>query len=169
MSGGFLQGYYITGLLRGFDDFKNIAKFFYNCFYLNTRLLTDLVGIDRFASFKYSLRYRLVYLYRNTISLGLLALSVFIRKAINTISSIFQGIIWLEREVWDLLGIVFSFNPDLRRILTDYGFKGHALRKDFPLSGYAEIYFNDGWGLLRYTPVSLTQNYRFFKQLRLWK
>jgi NADH-quinone oxidoreductase subunit C len=68
----------------------------------------------------------------------------------------------LEREVWDLYGIFFDSHPDLRRILTDYGFNGHPLRKDFPLTGFIEVYYNDSKKRLRYEPVELAQEYRTF-------
>jgi NADH-quinone oxidoreductase subunit C len=67
---------------------------------------------------------------------------------------------WAEREVWDLFGLYFTNHPDLRRLVTDYGFQGHALRKDFPLTGFYEIYYNDGGKLILYEPVELAQELR---------
>ncbi len=64
--------------------------------------------------------------------------------------------------MWDLYGIFFDSHPDLRRILTDYGFKGHPLRKDFPLTGFVEVYYNDSTKRLSYEPVELAQEYRVF-------
>lgn len=79
-----------------------------------------------------------------------------------SVTSLYRSANWLEREVWDLYGIFFDFHPDLRRILTDYGFKGHPLRKDFPLTGFVEIYYNDSTKRLSYESVELAQEYRTF-------
>ena len=76
--------------------------------------------------------------------------------------SIFSSACWLEREVWDLFGVFFKGNPDLRRILTDYGFSGHPLRKDFPLSGFYEIYYSLDKKRILTEPIELAQEYRVF-------
>jgi len=81
---------------------------------------------------------------------------------IPSVTPIFSGAGWLEREVWDLFGIFFEEHPDLRRILTDYGFSGHPLRKDFPLTGFLEVYYNDSAKRMNYEPVELSQEYRSF-------
>jgi NADH-quinone oxidoreductase subunit C len=75
---------------------------------------------------------------------------------------------WWEREAWDLFGIYFSDNPDLRRILTDYGFDGHPLRKDFPLTGYVELRYDEDQKRVVYEPVKLTQEFRSFDFLSPW-
>jgi len=89
--------------------------------------------------------------------------------SIATATKIFSSAGWFEREVFDMFGIVFTGHPDLRRILTDYGFEGHPLRKDFPLTGYVEIRYDDAKKRCVYEPVTLTQDFRNFDFLSPWE
>ncbi len=88
---------------------------------------------------------------------------------VPSVSTIWPVATWWEREAWDLFGIVFSGQPDLRRILTDYGFEGHPLRKDFPLTGYVEVRYDEDRKSVVYEPVKLTQDFRSFDFLSPWE
>ena len=79
---------------------------------------------------------------------------------VDSITPIFKGANWFEREAWDLYGVYFTGHPDLRRILTDYGFEGHPLRKDFPLSGYVEVRYDEIQKRVVCEPIELSQEYR---------
>ncbi len=88
---------------------------------------------------------------------------------VPTVTGLFSSAGWFEREVWDMFGVVFSDHPDLRRILTDYGFEGHPLRKDFPLTGFVERRYDDEQKRVVYEPVKLTQDFRNFDFLSPWE
>ena len=88
---------------------------------------------------------------------------------VPSVWEIFPSAVWFEREAWDMFGIFFSDNPDLRRILTDYGFEGHPLRKDFPLTGHVELRYDEEQKRVVYEPVELTQDYRTFDFLSPWE
>ena len=88
---------------------------------------------------------------------------------VSSIVSLYPVAGWFEREAWDLYGIFFADNPDLRRILTDYGFEGHPLRKDFPLTGFVELRYDAEQRRVVYEPVKLTQDFRSFDFLSPWE
>jgi NADH-quinone oxidoreductase subunit C len=88
---------------------------------------------------------------------------------VPSVTGLFSAAGWFEREAWDLYGIFFSDHPDLRRILTDYGFEGHPLRKDFPLTGYVQVRYDEEQKRVVYEPVKLTQDWRTFDFLSPWE
>ena len=88
---------------------------------------------------------------------------------VQSVHTIWPAATWWEREAWDLFGIVFAGQPDLRRILTDYGFEGHPLRKDFPLTGYVEVRYDEERKQVVYEPVKLTQDWRSFDFVSPWE
>lgn len=89
--------------------------------------------------------------------------------SLESVTSLYSSGNWLEREVWDMYGVYFQNHMDLRRILTDYGFEGHPLRKDFPLSGYTEVRYDDGEKRVVTEPVELSQDFRYFNFLNPWE
>ena len=88
---------------------------------------------------------------------------------VPSVASVFSTANWFEREAWDLYGIYFDGHPDLRRILTDYGFEGHPLRKDFPLTGHVELRYDEEQRRVVYEPVHLAQDFRSFDYLSPWE
>src|SRR5690606_12860094 len=88
---------------------------------------------------------------------------------VPSITGVFAGALWFEREAYDLYGILFTGHPDLRRILTDYGFEGYPLRKDFPLTGFVEVRWDDAVKRVVYEPVRLNQEFRNFDFLSPWE
>jgi NADH-quinone oxidoreductase subunit C len=88
---------------------------------------------------------------------------------VPSIIEVFPGADWFERETYDLYGVVFSGHPDMRRLLTDYGFEGHPLRKDFPLTGFVEVRYDDELKRVVYAPVRLAQEFRNFDFLSPWE
>jgi NADH-quinone oxidoreductase subunit C len=88
---------------------------------------------------------------------------------VASLTSLFTGALWFEREAYDLYGILFENHPDLRRLITDYGFDGHPLRKDFPTTGFAEVRYDDNVKRVVYEPVKLAQEFRQFDFLSPWE
>jgi len=132
------------------------------------RQLIDVVGVDFPQNDK---RFELIYLmlsHENNLRIKV-SIHFEIDKKIPSITKIFPSANWMEREVFDMYGIVFINHPDLRRILTDYNFEGHPLRKDFPLSGFTEVRYSEKEKKVIHEPVKLEQNYRDFDFESPWE
>jgi NADH-quinone oxidoreductase subunit C len=128
----------------------------------------DICGVDYPAREKrFDVVYHLLSLRRNHRIRVKLETDAF--TPVPSIIEIFPAANWFERETYDLYGIVFADHPDLRRLLTDYGFEGHPLRKDFPLTGFVEVRYDDIQGRVVYEPVKLTQEFRNFDFLSPWE
>ena len=123
--------------------------------------LTDIVAVDYPSEKK---RFEVVYIFLSiTFNYRIfLSISVAEDESVDSLTSIFPSANWYEREVWDLFGITFNNHPDLRRILTDYGFNGFPLRKDFPLSGNVEVRYDLASKKVIYEPIKLAQAFRTF-------
>ncbi len=130
--------------------------------------LIDIAGVDYPENEK---RFELIYLFlSHERNLRIKILIKFqIDQSISSLTKIFPSANWMEREVFDMYGIKFKNHPDLRRILTDYGFKGHPLRKDFPLTGFNEVRYSEKEKKVVYEPVKLEQNYRNFDFESPWE
>lgn len=130
--------------------------------------LIDLCGVDYpDQAERFEVVYHLLSLHRN------LRLRVKVttdeETPVPSVVGVHSGAGWFEREAWDMYGILFAGNPDLRRILTDYGFEGHPLRKDFPLTGYVELRYDPAQQRVVYEPVKLTQDFRNFDYTSPWE
>ena len=130
--------------------------------------LIDIAGIDFPDEEK---RFEIVYLFLSHENNKRIKVSIKFdsKQVIDSITKIFPSANWMEREVFDMYGIKFKNHPDLRRILTDYGFKGHPLRKDFPLTGFNEVRYSEKDKKVIYEPVKLEQNYRNFDFESPWE
>ena len=130
--------------------------------------LSDLTAVDYPERPKrFELVYQLLSM-RNNMRLRLLA-AVGEGQAVLSATTVYSAANWAEREVWDMFGIFFAGHPDLRRLLTDYGFEGHPLRKDFPLTGHVEVRYDDMQRRVVNEPVSLVQEFRDFDFLSPWE
>jgi NADH-quinone oxidoreductase subunit C len=130
-------------------------------------LLSDLFCVDYPRRLnRFELNYVLLSpLYKSRIRLKVL---VSAKVGVKSASSIFRNANWFEREVWDMYGVFFFDHPDLRRILTDYGFRGHPLRKDYPLSGFVELRYHEGLKRIVMEPLEFSQKYRYFEFSNPW-
>ena len=132
------------------------------------RQLIDIAGVDYPNDEK---RFQLVYLllsHEHNVRIKV-STRFQVDQNISSLTKIFPSANWMEREVFDMYGVRFKNHPDLRRILTDYGFKGHPLRKDFPLTGFNEVRYSEKEKKVVYEPVKLEQNYRNFDFESPWE
>ena len=150
------------------SDLIDVVQFLKSNENCKFKQLIDIAGVDYPENEK---RFELVYLFlSHEHNLRIKVLIKFqISQTINSLTKIFPSANWMEREVFDMYGIKFKNHPDLRRILTDYGFKGHPLRKDFPLTGFNEVRYSEKEKKVIYEPVKLEQNYRNFDFERPWE
>jgi len=132
------------------------------------RQLIDITAVDYPEKKR---RFKMVYLFLSHEFNQRLIMNYFINEneVVNSLTKIFPSANWMEREVFDMYGIKFKDHPDLRRILTDYNFNGHPLRKDFPLTGFNEVRYNEDEKKVIYEPVKLEQNYRNFDFESPWE
>lgn len=130
----------------------------------------DAFGLDYpKRTYRFEVQYRIYSSYYNTCVHILKNLKFFEGFSITaSFAKFFPGAVWYEREIWDMFGIFFTDHPDLRRILTDYGFDGFPLRKDFPLSGYSQVRFDEVTRKIVSEPVEFSQEFRFFDFLTPW-
>ena len=145
----------ITSLLKN----NNVCKF---------KTLIDITAIDYPEQEE---RFCLVYHYLSMQQNIRIRIKSFVKEEqiVPSITNLFPSANWFEREVFDMYGILFSNHPDMRRILTDYGFQGHPLRKDFPTTGYLELRYDQEKKKVIYEPVKLTQEYRNFDFMSPWE
>ena len=143
------------------DELINVITFLKSNSKLKFRQLIDIAGVDYPTEEK---RFNLVYLllsHEKNIRIKV-SINLELGQKASTLTKIYPSANWMEREVFDMYGIEFTDHPDLRRILTDYNFKGHPLRKDFPLTGFNEVRYSEKEKKVIYEPVKLEQNYRDF-------
>ena len=150
------------------DDFIDITLFIKTNQETKFRQLVDITVVDYPEQIQ---RFKVVYLFLSHEFNQRIILSYLIseKEVIQSLTSIFPAANWMEREVFDMYGIKFKNHPDLRRILTDYNFKGHPLRKDFPLTGFSEVRYSEKEKKVIYEPVKLEQNYRNFDFQSPWE
>ena len=150
------------------SDLINIIQFLKSNDNCKFKQLIEIAGVDYPEDEK---RFKLVYLllsHEKNLRIKIL-INFETKKKITSIVKIFPSANWMEREVFDMYGIEFENHPDLRRILTDYNFKGHPLRKDFPLTGFEEVRYSEKDKKVIYEPVKLEQNYRNFDFESPWE
>ncbi len=143
------------------NDLTKIVKSIKENKNLKFNQLTDIVAVDYPSKKK---RFEVVYIFLSITFNYRIFLSINLseEETIDSLTSIFPSANWCEREIWDLFGITFNNHPDLRRLLTDYGFNGFPLRKDFPLSGNVEVRYDLASKKVVYEPVKLAQSFRTF-------
>ncbi len=151
-----------------FNDILNISKVLKDNETLKYTQLIDITAVDYPENED---RFEMVYIFLSITNNSrlLVKFKVHENHTIDSLTALFPAANWYEREIWDLFGISFKNHPDLRRILTDYGFNGYPLRKDFPLSGNVEVRYDFSSKKVVYEPVKLTQSFRSFDFESPWE
>lgn len=150
---------------------KNIKKLFVflkdhmNC---RVKMLVDVSGADYpYRSSRFEVVYQLLSVdFNQRVSIKLWTDEI---TPVESVTDIYSSAGWFERELWDMYGVHFLNHPDLRRILTDYGFEGHPMRKDFPLTGYSEVRYDDTQKRVIAEPIELNQEFRYFDFASPWR
>ena len=150
------------------NDLMDVCVFLKSNKNTKFRQLIEITAVDYPEATK---RFKIVYLFLSHEFNYRIILSYFINEneVIPSLTSIFPSANWMERELFDMYGVNFKDHPDLRRILTDYGFEGHPLRKDFPLTGHSEVRYSEEQKKVVSEPVKLEQNYRNFDYESPWE
>ena len=150
------------------EDLIDVTLFIKTNSEMKFRQLIDITAVDYPENEK---RFKMVYLFLSHEFNQRIILSYMINEneVISSLTSIYPSANWMEREAFDMYGVKFKDHPDLRRILTDYGFEGHPLRKDFPLTGHTEVRYSESKKKVINEPVKLEQNYRNFDYESPWE
>ena len=150
------------------DSLLDVVIFLKKNNFTKFRQLIDITAVDYINSEN---RFKMIYLFLSheyNLRINII-FSINENEVVNSLTKIFPSANWMEREVFDMYGIKFNDHPDLRRILTDYGFSGHPLRKDFPITGHTEVRYSEEKKKVVYEPVKLEQNYRNFDYSSPWE
>ena len=150
------------------DSLIDVVIFLKKNNFTKFRQLIDITAVDYIGSEN---RFKMIYLllsHEYNLRINII-FSINENEVVNSLTKIFPSANWMEREVFDMYGIKFNDHPDLRRILTDYGFSGHPLRKDFPITGHSEVRYSEEKKKVIYEPVKLEQNYRNFDYSSPWE
>jgi len=150
------------------EDIIEVVLFLKTNVDIKFRQLIDITAVDYPQNEK---RFKMVYLLLSHENNFRIIIDSYVKENefVPSLTSVFQSANWMEREVFDMYGIEFKDHPDLRRILTDYGFEGHPLRKDFPLTGHKEVRYSEDDKKVIYETVKLEQNYRNFDYESPWE
>ena len=164
-------GYLVNGellIVVPTNKITKVLRFLRDHTHSQFKALSDLSGVDYpHKKNRFEVTYNLIsYTYNTRISVITYVDEI---TSIDSVVHLYKNSNWFEREVWDMFGVFFYNNKDLRRILTDYGFKGHPLRKDFPLTGHTEVRYNEDQKKVISEPVKLEQNYRNFDYESPWE
>jgi len=154
-------------IVTSFDKLEITVKYLKYHIGLQYNLLSCISGVDFLSkNYRFSIVYDLLSLTYNS----RIRIKIFVNEItpVNSITNTFINADWWEREIWDLYGIYFEKHPDLRRLLTDYGFEGHPMRKDFPLSGFIEVRYDGNKQRIIVEPIELSQEFRSFSFETPW-